>query len=391
VISRPAAYFLQALTYSTADVVQKKLIDKYGTRWTDHMEEGCGNGPFKVQSYGHTTTGLVLVPNPNYHAFKPKIQKITYTNASDRDSLYKAYQAGQYDIAGIPPALESVARTKPGYQRTPALSSRFIQLNYLVKPLGNIHIRQALALAINKDLIIQRIIGSWVTPSNHIVPKGIPGYNPNLTGPAGEVGTAGNQTKAVQLFQQGLQEEGYSSVSQFPSLTLTYDNTYQAGADTITAIVAQWKQVLGVTIKTAGVQPTQLVHDEVSTIGHDGPLQLWYAAWSTDYPDPQDWLSNFFAKGGQDNFANYGQNNSPAAAAQQAVQAQLARADAEQNPEERIKLYQDAEQKIVNDVGWITTYQTAYVVVVNPKLHGWKINPMGTISTSDWANIYFVE
>jgi oligopeptide transport system substrate-binding protein len=390
VISKPVAYFLQALTYSTADVVEKKLIDKYGTSWTDHLAEGGGNGPFKVQSYGHTT-GLVLVPNANYYAFRPKLQKIIYTIASDRDSIYKAYQAGQYDMAGVPPALDSVAKTKPGYQLVPALTSRFIELNYLVKPLDNIHIRQALDLAINKDLIIGRIIGSIVTPSNHIVPNGMPGYNQNLTGPAGVAGTAGDQTKAVQLFQQGLQEAGYSSVSQFPSLTLEYENSYQAGSDTITAIVAEWKQVLGITIKTAGVQSNQLLQDEVSTIGHTGPLQLWYSAWSADYPDPQDWLSNFFAKGGQDNFANYGQNNSSVAAVQQAVQAQLTKADGEQNQEERIKLYQDAEQKIVNDVGWITTYQTASVALVNPKLQGWKINPLGTIATSDWANIYFVQ
>jgi oligopeptide transport system substrate-binding protein len=390
VISKPAAYFLEALTYSTGDVVEKKLIDKYGTGWTDHLEEGGGSGPFKVQSYSHTT-GLVLVPNPNYPDFKPQIQKIIYTIAGDRDSIYKAYLAGQYDIAGVPPALDSTARNKPDYRTIPALTHRFIELNYLVKPLDNIHIRQALDLAINKDLLIGRIIGSSVTPSNHIVPNGIPGYNPNLTGPANVTGTAGDKTKAMQLFQQGLQEAGYSNVSQFPSLTLQYDNSYKAGIDTITAIVDEWKQVLGITIKTVGAQPNQLIQDEVSTIGHDGPLQLWYSGWSADYPDPQDWLSNFFAKGGQNNYANYGQNNSSAAAEQQAVQDELAQADGDQNQAERLKLYQDAEQKIVNDVGWITTYQSAIVEVVNPKLQGWKLNPLGTTTTSDWANIYLAQ
>lgn len=390
VISRPAAYFLEALTYSTGDVVERKLVDRYGAGWIDHLEEGGGSGPFKVQSYSHTT-GLVLVPNPNYDGFQPKLQKIVYSIASDRDSIYRAYLAGQYDTAGVPPALDSAAKTRPGFLQEPALASRFIELNYLVKPLDNIHIRQALDLAINKDLIIGHIIGSSVTPSNHIVPNGIPGYNPKLTGPAGVAGTAGNQTMAVQLFQQGLQEEGYSSVSQFPSLSLEYDNSYKAGADTITAIVDEWKSVLGITIKTVGTQPNQLVQDQVSTIGHTGPLQLWYGAWGADYPDPQDWLSNFFAKGGQDNFVNYGQNDSSVAAEQQAVQAELAQADGDQNQAERLKLYQDAEQKIVNDVGWITTYQSSYGEVVNPKIQGWKLNPLGTIATSDWANIYFVQ
>jgi len=390
VISKPAAYFLEALTYSTGDVVERKLIDKYGTGWTDHLEEGGGSGPFKVLSYSHTM-GLVLVPNANYTEFQPKIQKIIYTITSDQDSTYRAFQAGQYDLAGVPPASIAVAATKPGYQKVPALASSFIEMNYQVKPLDNIHVRQALDLAINKDLIVGHIIGPVVTPSNHIVPNGMPGYNPKLTGPDGVAGTAGDQAKAVQLFQQGLKEEGYTNVNQLPALTLEYSYSAQFEADIITAIVDEWKQVLGITIQTASVQFDQLSQDQISTTGHTGPLQLWNGYWRTDYPDPQDWLSNFFAKGGPDNFANYGQNNSSVATEQQAVQAELAQADEDQHSAERFKLYQDAEQKIVNDVGWITIYQTAYVASINPKLQNFKLNPLGTSATSDWANIYFAQ
>ncbi len=87
ILSKPAAYFLGALSYSTSFVVEKKLIDKYGNKWTDHLDEGGGCGPFKVKSYSHTT-GLVLVPNPNYFGFQPKIQQIQYIIAGDRDSNY---------------------------------------------------------------------------------------------------------------------------------------------------------------------------------------------------------------------------------------------------------------------------------------------------------------
>ena len=263
-------------------------------------------------------------------------------------------------------------------------------MNYLVKPLDNIKIRQALDLAINKDLIIGHIIGTSVTPSNHIVPKGIPGYNQNLTGPGGIAGTAGDEAKAQALFKQGLQEEGYSSVSQLPALTIDYDISYQNGANTIIAIVAEWKQILGITIKAVGVQNDQLLQDIANTAGNK-TLQLWYGVWGADYPDPQDWLTLFFGKNALHNSFNYGQNTSSAASEQQAVQTELAQADAEQDPAARIKLYQDAEQKIVNDVGWITTYQSSYGYSVNPKLQNWKLNALGSIATSDWANIYFAQ
>ncbi len=389
-LSKPAAYFLGALSYSTSFVVEKKLIDKYGNKWTDHLNEGGGCGPFKVKSYGHTTS-LVLVPNPNYFGFQPKIQEIHYIIAGDRDSNYKAFQAGQFDLAGVPPGQDEFAATKPGYHMVPALASRFIGMNYLSKPLDNIKIRQALALAINKDLIINHVIGKFVTPSNHIVPKGIPGYNPNLTGPAGVKGTAGNQTKSKQLLQEGLQEGGYSSVSQLPSISLTYSIDYKAGADTISAIADEWKQVLGISVKLIGVHDTELIKQEADTVGHSGPLQMWYGVWGADYPDPQDWLTLFFGNGTDHNTFNYGQNNSSDAAQQQAVQAEMAQADGERDNATRLKLYNDAEQKIVNDVGWITTYQSSYVYSANPKLQNWRLNSLGALATEDWANIYFAQ
>ncbi len=390
IISKPAAYFLQALAYPTSYVVEKKVAEKYGASWTDHLQEGGGDGPFKVASYGHTTN-LTVVPNTNYYNAQPKIQKIIYTIGSDRDSNYKAYKAGQYDAAPVPPSQDPIAKALPGFQHTPALASRFIGMNYLAKPFDNIKIRQAFALAMNKDLVINHVLGpDVVTPSNHIVLDGIPGYNPNLTGPAGVKGTTGDQAKAQQLFKEGLQEGGYSSASALPSITLTYNSAYKAGADTMTSFAAQWKEVLGVNVKLVGVQPNDLLKQESDTVGHAGPLQMWYGNWGADYPDPQDWLSLFFGKTDHNSF-NYGQNTSPAAAEQQAVQAQLNQADGEQDNTKRMALYQDAEQKIVNDVGWITTYQSSYFYSVNPKLHGWKLTPLGVQATDDWANIYFVQ
>jgi ABC-type oligopeptide transport system substrate-binding subunit len=391
ILSKPASYFLETLTYSTGDVVERKLVEKYGEKWIDHLAEGGASGPFKVQSYGHTSS-LVLVPNPNYYSFKPKIQKIVYTLAADRDSNYKAFKAGQYDYSPVPPSQDDYARSKPGFQQVPALASRYIGLNYLAKPFDNIKIRQAFALAINRDLIVGRIVGkNVVTPSNHIVPKGMPGYNEKLTGPAGVASTAGDQTKAKQLFQEGLQEAGYGSVSKLPPLTLAYYIAYKAGADTMAAVAAEWKQVLGVDVKLVGLQSTDLVKQEFSTVGNSGPLQMWYGSWAADYPDPQDWLSTFFGKGTTHNSFNYGQNQSSTAAAQQAVQEKLAQADGEQDQAKRMQLYNEAEEQIVNEAAWITTYQSSYSYSVNPKLRNWTLNSMGVVPVEDWANIYFTQ
>jgi oligopeptide transport system substrate-binding protein len=64
VANKKASYFLDALTYSCSYVLEKSLVDKYGnTKFTDHLTEGGGDGPFKVASYTHGQN-LIFVPNP---------------------------------------------------------------------------------------------------------------------------------------------------------------------------------------------------------------------------------------------------------------------------------------------------------------------------------------
>ncbi|MBA2396835.1 MAG: peptide ABC transporter substrate-binding protein, partial [Ktedonobacteraceae bacterium] len=120
-------------------------------------------------------------------------------------------------------------------------------------------------------------------------------------------------------------------------------------------------------------------------------LQMWILGWQADYPDPQDWLSTFFSKGAADNLINYGQNNNSYAAQQVAVQKQLDQADVDQDPANRLKSYADAEQKIVNDVGWIPLYQSALNYLQNPKIANYAksyADPQNTIEPMDWANIF---
>src|SRR5207302_5845724 len=109
-------------------------------------------------------------------------------------------------------------------------------MNYLSKPFDNIKIRQAFALAVDKDVIAHSVWKDTVIATNHIVPKGMPGYNANLTGPDGVTGTSGDPTKAKALLQQGLHEEGWTSVSQMLSVKLSFRSGITARANEVSTI-----------------------------------------------------------------------------------------------------------------------------------------------------------
>src|SRR2546421_2066069 len=292
VTNKKASYFLDALTYSCSYVVEKSLIDKYGTNFTDHLTEGGGDGPFKVSEYTHGKQ-IVFVPNPNYYGTKPQLPKLVYPFYKQPDTTYKASQAGQVDIAPVPSANLAAAKLLPNnqYQQIPQLWINYYTMNYLVKPFDNIHIRQAFDLAVDKDLVAHSVWKDTVLPSNHIVPKGMPGYNANLTGPAGVASTKGDPTKAKQLFQQGLQEEGWTSASQVPPIKLTYPSGSQELDNEVAALVQMWQTTLGVSVKANPEDFNKLLSDITAATNNAKGLQFWNIGWIADYPDPQDWTT----------------------------------------------------------------------------------------------------
>ena len=389
VTNKKAQYFLDALTYSCSYVVEKSIIDKYGNNFGDHLSEGFGGaGPFLVKSYQHGKE-VDFVPNPNYYGPKPQLKELRYVFYKQADTGYRAYQAGQLSQTGIPSTdLAAAKQLTNEYKDIPQLWINYYAMNYLTKPFDNIKIRQAFALAVNKNTITHNVWKDIYIPTNHIVPKGMPGYSPNLTGPMGAT-TAGNQTEAKTLFQQGLQEEGYSSVSQLPPITLTVATIGSADVrNEVAALQQMWQSVLGVSIKVNDEDFNKELSDIVAATNNPKGLQFWGIAWIADYPDPQDWTTLQFANGAPNNNMNYGQNSSSDAAAQVTVQNQLVAADTNPNKTARLQQYNDAEQKLINDVAWLPMDQVTAALLRKPCVVGVVDNAQELTPPDDWANVY---
>jgi peptide/nickel transport system substrate-binding protein/oligopeptide transport system substrate-binding protein len=368
--------------------VEKSLITQYGTSFTDHLTSGGGDGPFKVKTYTHNQE-IDFVPNPNYYGPKPQLQEVKFPFYKEADTTYRAYQVGQVDTAGIPTADLAAAQKLPNgqYHSVPQLWINYYNMNYLTKPFDNIDIRQAFVLAINKTAITQAVWKVYI-PTNHIVPEGMPGYDANLTGPDGSKSTSGDPTKAKQLLQAGMQQEGWTSVSQIPPITLTYPSGSTESDNEVAALVQTWQNVLGISVKAAPTDFNKLLDEITAATNNPKGLQFWGIAWIADYPDPQDWTTLQFDKGVPNNNDNYGQNNSQDAATQQATQQMLEQADTMPNGADRYAQYNKAEQQLVNDVAWLPMEQVTAAFVLKPYVKGLVFNPQSLTPPNDWGSVF---
>jgi oligopeptide transport system substrate-binding protein len=392
VTKQQAAYFLAALTNPCSYVVEKSLITKYGaTSFTDHLNEGGGDGPFKVATYVHRSH-LDFVPNKDYYNKQPQLQKVSYVIYPSEQSAYQDYLNNKIDMTGVPANSYASDQKRKDFVQTPQLWINYYTMNYLTKPFDNIHIRQAFALAINKTAIAKTVWNNTVTATNHIIPAGMPSYNAAITGPDGSTNLTGNAKEAQKLLQQGLKEENWSSVTAMPAIQLTYVSGTAASNQEVTAIINDWQKVLNVQVSANAVDYNTLLDQVTAATGNATGIQMWGLSWVGEYPDPQDWLSQQFGKGTVYNNMNYGQNTSSTAAQQQIVQQQLAAADANiSNAGQRLQTYQQVEQELIDDVAWLPLEQEQQIFLRNPDIVGIVDNAQSITPPDDWAKIYRVQ
>ena len=192
-----------------------------------------------------------------------------------------------------------------------------------------------------------------------ILPPGIPGYNKNLAGLGFDVSQA----------QQLIKSSKYGDVSNLPPITLTIAGA-GGSADPLTqALVAQWKQNLGVDVTVRELEPEQ--YDSNPLQDSD---QMYYFGWIADYPYPQDFLDLLFSSGSSFNYGGYSNSN---------VDSLIQQANQEPDQTKAFALYQQAEQQIVNDAACLPlTFGETYLLV-QPYVNNLSVNALGTMNFNE--------
>src|SRR5579875_2299531 len=249
-VDRPIAFFLEQLTFSTAQVLDPKFVrgKKPGTYLTDTCSANVGAGPFKfvcrnkstsVNSFyapGQSQT-ITLVPNPRYYGPKPHI-KVVLSAVASIDTEYRAFQAGEIDVTGVPPPDIAQVRNQPGFLEFPTSLVDFLTANEDRAPFNNVHCRLALTYALNRNVITNDILHGAESPLYEVLPKGMLGYYPGANLPHY------NPAKARAELAQC--PGGIHNVS------LVLPNTSADLTNEYTAVVNMW-QAVGIDIKLDAV------------------------------------------------------------------------------------------------------------------------------------------
>jgi peptide/nickel transport system substrate-binding protein/oligopeptide transport system substrate-binding protein len=378
-----AAYFLEALTYPTSWAVPQTLISTYGARWTDHLANvgGLGGDLFKVAVW-QPGRALVLQRNPRSWGAPPKLREVDFSVYATNDAMYAAYLAGTGDISYVAFDQYTSASVRPDFHQTGTLAIVSFALNWAEPPFDDESMRQAFALALDKTRLVRDVFGDTFFPTNHIVPEGMPGYNRALTGPDNTQSLTGNVTSASALAQAYASDRCGGQLSRCPPVVLAVPNHFAGTTNQFASLASEarvmWLQAMPgypITIRSLSFS------DQLAAI-NDGKAQIWTFAWSADYPDPHDWLSNLFLPNSP---FNLGHVNLPEA------NTLMLQADAEQDLAQRMSEYHQAEQLLVIEVAWIPLQQLRGFYVARSAVTNFQVTGLGQPSSDTWQRIYIAR
>jgi len=202
------------------------------------------NGPY-VLGAREAGSAIRLVRNDWFRGNDSTyFDEVHYLPIADSLAEFNLFRTGKIDVThNVPDDMVRIAKDSyPSQLRiAPSLALYYIALDLTEPPLDDAKLRQALSMAVDRE-VITGLLGRGESPAFGIVPPGVAGYEPAQYGWASE-DKASRTATAMQLYQ----EAGYST-EQPLSITLMYD-TEGVHEKIALAISAMWHDVLGADVQ----------------------------------------------------------------------------------------------------------------------------------------------
>lgn len=276
-LEQPAPYFPQVLAHSAAFPIYSDLSARSHT-----ANSWVSNGPFVLSSWLPGTTIKLKRNSAYWDRANVQLDSVDYQIASDQDSQFAAYRAGQLDMTDTVPsnAIESLRKEHPQeLVIAPLLATAYYGLNLEAPQLrGNLKLRKALSMAIDRRRLVASLaLGQ--TPAFGLVPPGTWNYEPQQW-KWEALSDADRIVEARRLYA----EAGFSGNTPL-QLRLLF-NSSPSIKQTAILVASMWKEALGV--------DTILTDEEFRVFlesRHDKhKWDVIRLAWTADYNDASSFL-----------------------------------------------------------------------------------------------------
>jgi oligopeptide transport system substrate-binding protein len=246
--------------------------------------------------------------------------------------------------------------------KKPLLTTEYLGMNVTLEPFNDKKVRKAFNYAVNKQKIVDRVYNGKRTIAKGVLPPGFPGFNEK-----NQVPYPYDPDKALSL----LAEAGWKDTDgdglldkNGKKFTITLWHNQREILAALGSSVQSDLAEIGIEVDVRALQWAPYI-DKV----RNGEAKFFRFGWAADYPDPDNFLWTLFSSDniGQDNTTHYSNKT---------VDKMLEEARTTNDWSKREKLYQDAEQIVIDDAPWIFLENEVQYKIVQPYLKGMQIHPL---------------
>jgi len=310
-----------------------------------------GTGPYKMTKAFEVNKNITLVANKDYHEGKPNIDKQIYHYVGDSATDFLMLKSLQLDIGGLSPLqvtrqIDSEFKEHFNIYERPSNGYTYLGFNLRKAPFNNKKVREAIALAINKQELIDLLFFSHgkpcygpFMPGTAVYPKDFKpkGYNPK---------------RAKEI----LKELGYSKKNPL-TFTITTNSNNDIRVKAVEIIQQQLLKV-GIKVKIRVMEWQAFLNTVVFPRNFDAVVLGWGLGL---IPDAYSiWHSSSDKKGGF-NFVGYHNKE---------VDRLIERASSEVDPKKFALIYREIFKLIANDNPYIFLYIPNSITAVSKKIEG---------------------
>ncbi len=357
-LEHPAPYMLQYLLHQAVFPVPRHVVLAKGNDWA-RIENYAANGPY-IPAEWVPNDHITLTKNPRfYDAEHVRLRTIIYKPTVDTLAALKAIRAGELDTQNLVPAAEITWMRKNiprALQINTFLGVRYLSENIARKPFQDARLREAIALAYDRETMTEKILKLGEPAAYHFVPPGIAGY------PAGaelkfRSLTPGQRLTRARALMLAL---GYGPDNHFRT---TYDTTTSPDSKRSAAALQAMLRRIYIDVEIVN-SDTQIFYKKLQA----GQFDMASGVWVGDFDDPSTFL-DLLRTGQGDNWGNnYARYSNPR------FDDLLDKANQTLDLKTRGELLRQAEQIALDDVAVSPSQFVVTQDIVEPYVKGWIPN-----------------
>jgi peptide/nickel transport system substrate-binding protein len=349
-LARPVTSFITRLTLPGAAIIAE------GSAEAGFDAGPVCAGPYNVAEFV-ANDRVVLTANENYWGGAPEVKTATIRVIPELSSQVIEFEAGSLDVSVAPeadlPRLRADATLSERLVVIPTLGLYNLRINLKDPKMGDVRVRQALAYAVDRQLIVDTVLQGQGIPADFLYPRG-------LTAHTGVSYFPRDVEKARAL----LAEAGYPDGIELTVRT-DQNETENRVLNAMAATVAE----AGITLIVNSTEASVYTSDRTNCTMEMGGIR-----WTMDYPDPENMVVLLLPNAATRVNCGYGE-------IEQAARINELYTTAISLPlgEERNALFAEIEQIAMENVLILPVYSGATTRLVSERLGGIPVDANGTV------------